>query len=174
LTLFREENRVARTPHPPERESLNMNQVNSDMLASIFRMQTELNDYVFHKNNLKDKQGNTLNMHSIFTAVERGELMVNDLPNTWLSNYTRAMNEELKELDADLLWKWWSKDKIDIQNIRVELIDILHFLISAMLAAGLTAERVFEVYQQKHAVNLNRQDTGYSKATKTDDNRGII
>ena len=150
-----------------------MNESNNDMLSSIFKMQSDLNDYVFTKNHLRDKKGNTLDMRSIFAAAEQGELMVNDLPNTWLSNYARAMDEELQELVAELLWKWWSKDKIDIQNIRVELIDILHFLISAMLAAGLTAERVFEVYQQKHAVNLNRQDAGYSKATKTDDNRGI-
>ncbi|MBF8269331.1 MAG: xylA [Gammaproteobacteria bacterium] len=151
-----------------------MNDKNNDMLASIFRMQSELNDYVFAKNHLRDKNGETLSMRAIFSAADQGELMVNDLPNAWLSNYTRAMAEELKELDAELLWKWWSKDTIDTQNIRVELIDILHFLISAMLAAGLTAERVFEVYQQKHAVNLNRQDAGYSKATKTDDNRGIV
>ena len=39
----------------------------------------------------------------------------------------KAMKEELCELDDELLWKWWSKDKIDMQNIRVELIDILHF-----------------------------------------------
>ena len=151
-----------------------MNDKNNDMLASIFRMQSELNDYVFAKNHLRDKNGNNLNMSSIFKAAEQGELMVNDLPNTWLANYARAMDEELKELAEELLWKWWSKDTIDIQNIRVELIDILHFLISAMLASGLTAERVFEVYRQKHAVNLNRQNTGYSKATKTDDNRGIV
>ncbi len=84
------------------------------------------------------------------------------------------MDEEVKELNAELLWKWWSKDEIDIQNIRVELIDVLHFLVSAMISAGLTPEKVFDVYQQKHAVNIARQDSGYSKATKTeDDNRNI-
>jgi dimeric dUTPase (all-alpha-NTP-PPase superfamily) len=84
------------------------------------------------------------------------------------------MREELNELDDDLLWKWWSKDRIDIQNIRVELIDILHFLISAMICAGLTADKVFDVYQQKHSINLDRQDSGYSKDSKSeDDNRTI-
>lgn len=151
-----------------------MNKEHNDMLASIFSMQTELNNYVFEKNHLKDKDGNILDMETIFTAVENGELMVNDLPNTWLSNYAKAMDEELRELYAELLWKWWSKDRIDIQNIRVELIDILHFLVSAMISAGLTPEKVFDVYQQKHAVNINRQDTGYSKATKDEnDNKEI-
>jgi len=145
-----------------------------DMLSKIFEMQTELNDYVFKKNNLKDNLGNALNMQAVFNAVNNNELKVNDLPNQWLSNYSKAMSEEIKELDEDLLWKWWSKDEIDIQNIRVELIDVLHFLVSAMICAGLTPEKVFDVYQQKHSVNLNRQNTGYSKNTKTeDDNKNI-
>ena len=145
-----------------------------DMLKKIFEMQAELNDYVFDNNRLKDDIGKTLTMQTIFDAVNNNELKVNDLPNQWLANYSKAMAEEVKELDADLLWKWWSKDQIDIQNIRVELIDILHFLVSAMICAGLTPERVFDVYQQKHSVNLNRQDTGYSKDSKTeDDNKNI-
>jgi dimeric dUTPase (all-alpha-NTP-PPase superfamily) len=152
----------------------NTQQETKDMLSKIFEMQTELNNYVFEKNNLKDSSGNTLNMQALLNAVNNNELKVNDLPNQWLSNYSKAMSEEIKELDEDLLWKWWSKDEIDIQNIRVELIDVLHFLVSAMICAGLTPEKVFDVYQQKHAVNLNRQDTGYSKNTKTeDDNKNI-
>ena len=145
-----------------------------DMLTRIFRMQTELNDYVFKKNDLKDVSGNSLTMETIYADVNRGALKVNDLPNTWLSNYSRAMREEVVELDEELLWKWWSKDEIDIQNIRVELIDILHFLVSAMICSGLTPEKVYDIYRQKHAVNLNRQDRGYSKETKTEeDNRNI-
>lgn len=145
-----------------------------DMLNKIFEMQSDLNNYVFSKNKLGDATGNTLVMDVIFSAVNNGELKVNDLPNTWLSKYSKAMAEEIKELDEELLWKWWSKDEIDIQNIRVELIDILHFLVSAMICAGLTPEKVFDIYCQKHSVNLNRQNSGYSKLTKTEsDNQGI-
>ena len=144
------------------------------MLDKIFEMQTELNDYVFAKNKLKDKSGNDLNMQAIMAAVADNKVMVNDLPNEWLMNYSKAMKEELIELDEELLWKWWSKDEIDMQNIRVELIDILHFLVSSMMCAGLDAEKVFDIYQQKHAVNLKRQDTNYKKDTKTEeDNKGI-
>ena len=139
------------------------------MLEDIFRMQLELNDYVFKKNNLKNKSGDVLNMQAIITAVKNEDMMVNDLPNKWLVNYSKAMKEELSELDEELLWKWWSKDEIDMQNIRVELIDILHFLISAMMCAGLTAEKVFDIYQQKHAVNIKRQDMDYNKKIKTED-----
>ena len=145
-----------------------------DMLKRIFRMQTELNDYVFKKNSLKDTSGNPLTMDTIYSEVSEGGLKVNDLPNTWLSNYSRAMREEILELDEELLWKWWSKDDIDIQNIRVELIDILHFLVSALICSGLTPEKVYDIYCQKHAVNLNRQDSGYNRATKSEeDNKKI-
>ena len=126
------------------------------------------------KNNLKNKSGDVLNMQAIITAVKNEDMMVNDLPNKWLVNYSKAIKEELSELDEELLWKWWSKDEIDMQNIRVELIDILHFLISAMMCAGLTAEKVFDIYQQKHAVNIKRQDMDYNKKIKTeDDNKDI-
>ena len=38
----------------------------------------------------------------------------------------------------------------------------------------LQAEKVFDIYKQKHAINLKRQDTNYKKDTKTeDDNRSI-
>ena len=144
------------------------------MLEDIFKMQLELNDYVFKKNNLKDKSGNDLNMQSIIVSAEKEEMMVNDLPNEWLVNYSKAIKEELLELDDELLWKWWSKDKIDMQNIRVELIDILHFLVSAMMCAGLSAEKVFDIYRQKHAINIKRQDTEYNKKIKIeDDNKEI-
>lgn len=144
------------------------------MLDKIFDMQKELNDYVFAKNKLKDKDGQDLNMESIMAAVSDKRLMVNDLPNIWLANYSKAMQEELSELDEELLWKWWSKDEIDLQNIRVELIDILHFLVSAMMCAGLDADKVYDIYQQKHSINLKRQDSGYKQSTKTEDDNKTI
>lgn len=155
-------------------EQVTPSELDEDMLRSLFAMQASLNDYVFQKNGITDAEGNPLTMQTILKLSEAGRLAVNDPPNQWLARYSKAMGEELGELDRELLWKWWSKDKIDIQNIRVELIDILHFLISAMICAGLSADKVFDIYKQKHAVNRARQDTVYSKATKTeDDNRAI-
>jgi hypothetical protein len=56
----------------------------------------------------------------------------------------------------------------------VELVDRLHFLVAAMIAAGLTADKVPDLYRRKHAVNVARQDSGYCLASQTeDDNRGI-
>ena len=154
----------------PDREST----AQSDMLRAIFELQCALNDHVFSSNGLKNDDGQVLRMDHVAAAAERGQRMVNDLPNQWLLRYTKAMEEELIELKAELRWKWWSKDGIDLQNIRVELVDLLHFLVSAMISAGLTADKVHDLYRQKHAVNVARQDAGYCLASKTeDDNRGI-
>lgn len=145
-----------------------------DMLQAIFAMQTDLNNYVFAKNGIDDGNGAPLTMQAIVDQAGTEKLSVNDLPNQWLVRYSKAMAEELAELDQDLLWKWWSRDKINLQNVRVELIDVLHFLISAMISAGLSADKVFDIYRQKHAVNLARQDAGYNSTSKTeDDNRTI-
>jgi len=150
-------------------------QANSpDSLAAIFAMQAELNNYVFARNGIERPNGGPVTMADITSALAAGQLGANDLPNIWLSKYAQAMGSELDELRDDLLWKWWSKDQLNIQNIRVELIDILHFLVSAMITAGLTADKVVDLYRQKHAVNLARQDAGYSAATKDEaDNRRI-
>lgn len=145
-----------------------------DRLNAIFSMQAELNDHVFSKNEVRDASGKLLTMQAIADELAGNHLLVNDLPNQWLNRYVRAMEAELEELKSDLHWKWWSKDEIDLQNIRIELVDLLHFLVSAMLCAGLTPEKLFDIYRQKHAVNVARMDSGYSKATKTkDDNRAI-
>lgn len=127
-----------------------------DMLRSLFLLQANLNNQVFATNRVSVGDGQPLTMAEIVQAVSDDRLGVNDLPNQWLFRDAQAIEAELGELKSDLRWKWWSKDRIDIQNLRVELIDILHFLVSAMIAAGLTPERAHELYAQKHAVNIKR------------------
>ena len=73
----------------------------ADMLSKIFAMQTDLNDYVFKKNGIVDNQGETLTMAAIFNGVNNKQLKVNELPNRWLGNYSRAMREEIDELDQN-------------------------------------------------------------------------
>jgi dimeric dUTPase (all-alpha-NTP-PPase superfamily) len=145
-----------------------------DKLADIFQLQGELNDQIFKKQDIRDRDGKVLTMAAIQAALERGELGPNGLPNTWLRNYLKALSAEAEEVSEELLWKWWSKDQIDMQNIRVEIVDIMHFLTSLALISGLTAEEFHRLYTAKHRVNQNRQDQGYSKATKDEsDNKGI-
>jgi dimeric dUTPase (all-alpha-NTP-PPase superfamily) len=146
----------------------------ADKLRDIFELQSELNDGIFKKQDMHGPDGKLLTMSAIRAALERGELGPNGLPNLWLRNYLRALQGEATELEQDLLWKWWSKDAIDIQNIRVEIVDLMHFLTSLALTAGLTADEFHRLYTAKHRVNQERQDKDYSKATKDEsDNKGI-
>ncbi len=50
------------------------------------------------------------------------------------------------------------KHEGDLENVRIELVDILHALVSAMSAAGLTPETVFKAYCDKHTVNLSHRN----------------
>jgi dimeric dUTPase (all-alpha-NTP-PPase superfamily) len=146
-----------------------------DKLNDIFALQGELNDAIFKKQNIHSPDGQPLTMEAIKAALARGELGPNGLPNLWLRNYLRALQGEAEEVEQELLWKWWSKDSIDMQNIRVEIVDLMHFLTSLALSAGLSADEFHRLYTAKHRVNHNRQDSGYSKETKKEDeNRRIV
>jgi dimeric dUTPase (all-alpha-NTP-PPase superfamily) len=91
----------------------------------------------------------------------------------WILNYCRAMSQELAELTDSVPWKWWAKyQNFDEQNARVEVVDLLHFLISMAQVLGMGADDVFRAYVKKNEVNLKRQDSGYS-AKDADDSRHI-
>lgn len=80
----------------------------------------------------------------------------------WLLNYTRAASQELAELVDSVPWKWWAKyQEFDVQNARVEVIDLFHFIISMAQVLGMTAEDVHGLYMKKNKVNFDRQDSGY-------------
>ena len=145
-----------------------------DMLQEIFRIQAELNDHIFAKQAIRSRSGSPLTMEEIREQVNAEAFGPNDDVNRWLSNYLTALDDESRELRAELLWKWWSKDRLDIQNIRVEIVDLLHFLVSLAQCAGLSAEDIYRVYLKKNEINFQRQAQGYSQQTKTEsDNRAI-
>ncbi len=130
-----------------------------DKLDRIFEMQRELNRFTFERNDLPD-----------FERIPRDRR----LQNEWLRNYALAMSQEIAELVDSTNWKWWRTkvDLFDEQNIRVELIDILHFWVSACQVMGMSAEDVFRIYAQKNKVNARRQETGYLTKDESD-NRSI-
>ena len=147
----------------------------TDKLKDIFELQAHLNDGIFKKQDIRGPDGQVLTTAALQAALARGELGPNGLTNQWLRNYLKALTEEAAELDQELLWKWWSKDKIDLQNIRVEIVDLMHFLTSLAIVSGLSADEFHRLYTAKHRVNADRQEQGYSKETKNEaDNRGIV
>ena len=130
-----------------------------DKLEQVFEKQAELNRYTFEKNNLID-----------FDSIPGDR----QLQNEWLRNYALAMTQEVSELVDSTNWKWWRTkvDLFDEQNLKVELVDILHFWVSACQVMGLDADDVHRMYMQKNAINRKRQDSGYLTKDETD-NRSI-
>jgi hypothetical protein len=134
------------------------------MLDDLFKYQAELN-----KRSGFDSQA----LHQKFDAKIAGE---------WLNNYIAAASNELEELRDCTYWKHWCAEAKagrrfelhDLQNARVEVIDLLFFWISMAQCVGLDAHDVVELYQQKLKVNHARQDSGYAMTGKTeDDNKDI-
>ena len=87
----------------------------------------------------------------------------------WILNYSRALQQEVSELIDSVPWKWWAKyQKFDRQNARVEVVDIMHFLVSIAQALGMSADDIFDAYCKKNAINHERQDSGYVTKNKND------
>jgi len=144
-----------------------------DKLDKIFEMQTALGNNVFKKQCINQTMQN-LYFEGISDKTDEKKLGANSNVNIWLRRFLEAEKDETRELEEELLWKWWSKDTLDMQNIRVEIIDKLHFLISMAITAGLTSDDVFSIYKQKNKINLERQKNDYSKQSKNEDDcRGI-
>lgn len=119
----------------------------TDRLAALFDMQAGLNRRI---------------------GVDT-DTMPDDARPAWVLNYCRAMSQEIAELTDSVPWKWWAKyQTFDAQNCRVEVVDLFHFLISLAQVLGMTPDDVFDAYQKKHAVNLQRQESGYTVKDESD------
>ena len=87
----------------------------------------------------------------------------------WVLNYSRALGQENAELVDSVPWKWWAKyQKFDPQNARVEVVDMLHFLVSLAQVLGMSAQDFYDVYAKKNHINHDRQDSGYTQKNKDD------
>jgi len=134
------------------------------MLAEMYKLQAELNRRIGH---------DTEALRDSFDP-QRAGLLLND--------YIMAAANELEELRNCTFWKHWCQEAKDgrrfelhdLQNARVEVIDLFFFVISMAQCVGLSAEEVFDLYKQKLDVNHARQAGGYSMAHKNEaDNRDI-
>ncbi|MDR2030410.1 MAG: dUTPase [Puniceicoccales bacterium] len=125
--------------------------VGGDMLEDLFAMQTAL--------------GRAIGIDPAATEPE--------LRDTWVLNYARALQQEVAELVDCFPWKWWaSYQQLDLQNARVEVVDILHFLICIAQTLGMGAQDLYAAFAKKHEVNLQRQRAGYA-VKNPDDSRHI-
>lgn len=83
----------------------------------------------------------------------------------WIGRFLAAMTNECEELRSHTHWKWWKNYDglpIDRNQIKIEIVDMLHFLLSLALPV-MTADELFDVYMAKNRLNHARQDAGYNK-----------
>ncbi|MGO8677116.1 MAG: metallophosphoesterase family protein [Limisphaerales bacterium] len=68
----------------------------------------------------------------------------------WMLNYCRALTQEAAGLTDCMPWKWWaSHQKFDRRNARLEIAEVLHFVISLAQVMEITPEELFESYTKK-------------------------
>ena len=102
-----------------------------------------------------------------------------------LKNYIDALAGECHELQDCLSWKHWYREAHegrqyqlqDVQNARVEAIDLLFFWVSICQLLGLSPEDVFRMYAKKLGINHARQDENRTQAEHGEhegENRSVV
>lgn len=77
---------------------------------------------------------------------------------TWIQKEVLAMISELAEILDEVNFKWWKDPKpLDRERLTEEMVDLLHFFLSACLKAGIGPDELFEAYRAKNAENFRRQ-----------------
>ncbi len=106
-----------------------------DQLQEIFYLQQSFNDELIKR---------------------RGLTGISD--EQWIQMQTLAMISELAELIDEVNFKWWKNPKpVNPENVKEELVDILHFFVSMCLRAGLDSNELYERYIAKNKENFDRQ-----------------
>lgn len=123
----------------------------------LFNDHEELSDFLWKENHIRE------DLHYLRNAARSGRVACNDSSTLWLRRFVNAIRAEVDELDESIPWKWWRKEKTDIQNVHIELIDIFHFLMSAAAASGMTGKDFIQLYYQKRKLNFDRQVVGFKK-----------
>ncbi len=108
---------------------------NYDKLEVLFDLQNTFDEYIKEKRNLdySDKE-------------------------YWVQQMCRCIITEACELTDATNWKHWKNEKkVDWDNVKEEVIDLWHFLMSLSIKVGLTPEDIVTQYINKNIENYDRQ-----------------
>jgi len=74
-----------------------------------------------------------------------------------ISSFASAIASEAMEIWA-ATGKWWYKDRqLDMEQLKEESVDILHFLLGLWLKLGLDGQEIASHYKRKMKINIERQ-----------------
>ena len=111
------------------------NNKSADKLETLFDLQNTFDEYIKEKREL-------------------------DYSNTeeWIQKLCTAIITEACELNDACNWKWWKNKKdVDWVNVKEEVIDLWHFLISVSIKVGLNPRDIIDQYINKNLENYKRQ-----------------
>lgn len=96
-------------------------------------------------------QGSDSNLHT-----KEGNYLIRDMLNS-------AVQEIGEVIQSMKNWKSWKSTEVptDVDHFKEEMIDVLHFLIEAMILSGFTSEEMYDLYFKKNEVNHFRQESNY-------------
>lgn len=150
------------------KERLAMSTGAEDLFRQLFMMQSEY-DNVGQNNRLQET---LLGKYFPSLVVDACLKFGNDATFKDLPKETRVVllmsaligegkeTQEALGLLPEFGAKWWKKN-INWNLVKEELMDCLHFLLSAFLAAEMTPEEVFDRYYRKWRINFQRQENDY-------------
>ncbi len=102
-----------------------------------------------------------------------------------IKNYLDALDAECHEMLDCLCWKHWYREAKegrqhelrDVQNARVEAVDMLFFWVSLCQLLGLSPADVYRMYAAKLGINRRRQDENRTQAEHgehEEENREVV
>jgi hypothetical protein len=160
-----------------------------DRLGEIFSLQAKLIDrlgtktagrLIFPESEINDGQENvcdiaTLSNHKdSLCDIETGQTVEFALYEE-IQQSTRKMIAEASEILDWTPWKPWSKQlgnkspdfpiekhfsEEHLREIRMEVVDQLHFVIEAAQILGMSSDDLYQMYLEKNGINHQRQDSG--------------
>ena len=145
------------------------------------------NDYVKSTNHLEKLMTLQKNTQEGVYGYDFKSLSLGEIKDFWLWN-TRAIDDEISEAyDAlggvsnngetsigNAVWKPWKSNhkkaysmkvsdlsEDDQKELKMELVDIQHFLFNMMISVGMTAEELYNYYISKNKEIIRRQENNY-------------
>ncbi len=76
----------------------------------------------------------------------------------WMQKETLALVSELCEMLRETNFKWWKNEKeTNMEAVKEELVDVLHFFVSMCIKSGMDAKELHARYLEKNKENFDRQ-----------------
>ena len=121
----------------------------TDRLDAIFEMQRRLQEEMARHGRLVATE-----LHHLDVAAATSQT----------KEWVLAIVAELGEILEWTNWKPWktrAEDLPNIEELRIELIDVLHFILNLFIVWGVTPDLLMELFERKHRDNVLRQTKGY-------------